>query len=316
MNKTPFCIAVDWGTSRFRAYLVSQDGDILEQVSSHDGMARVEAGAFAETLFQQCKPWLDAYDNIPVLMAGMVGSRNGWLEVPYARCPAGSQELALGTKKVETPADFETFIVPGLETHDGQYMDVMRGEETQIIGSGMTDGTVILPGTHSKWAQVENGQILSFSSFMTGEVFGLFKNHSILRLLAKSDATEVDPQKTDAAFVKGLDAAHLPGGLLNAAFMARTGVLAGTLNGEDVDPFLSGLLVGTEILSARPLMTSHQNLLVIADGILAHCYALALKHQGYIAEIISPETAFVTGLLTIFKAKRKPGHEHEKSGTV
>jgi 2-dehydro-3-deoxygalactonokinase len=276
-------IAVDWGTSRLRAYLVDGAGAVVDRVGAEDGMAKVAPGAFAATLARHIAAW---DPGLPVIMAGMVGSRNGWREAPYAACPADVAAILNGALRLDAEAGRPVWLLPGLSCRDDGVSDVMRGEETLILGAGLRDGLVILPGTHSKWAALRQGRIVSFRTFMTGEFYGLFREHSILRLLAK------EPE-APSGYAKGLAAARREGGLTHLAFSARTGVLAGDLSPEEVLPYLSGLLIGGEIRNAA---SAPEPAVLVAEGTIADTYDEALMAQGFAPRLIAPEDAFIAGI--------------------
>lgn len=197
----PRLIAVDWGTTRLRAMLVSETGAILDISTADRGIMAVPAGGFPDVLRGVISPWIERHGRIPAVMAGMVGSRNGWLEAPYAQCPASIDDLA--ERVVRVPFDItDVLLVPGLSYRDPSGTpDVMRGEETKIAGTGVSTGTIVTPGTHSKWISVRDGVIEGFVSFMTGDFYGALKEHTILGKLAEEPE---DP----AGFARGLSAAR------------------------------------------------------------------------------------------------------------
>ena len=291
----PLRIAVDWGTSRFRAHLITADGRRLADVASDEGMSRVESGGFEAVLTRMCGGWLAAHPGVPVLMAGMVGSRNGWREVPYVSCPAGIDEIAAGMTSFEIAGGTRVSIVPGLVVVDDA-SDVMRGEETQILGTGRDDAVVVLPGTHSKWATLRNGRIEGFRTYMTGEVYGLLTRQSVLRLLG---APPIDGEAERIAFGRGLAAATAGGGLLNRAFHARAEVLTGRMAAEDVEPYVSGLLIGAEVAEARRVVPADLPIVLVAGGVVCRNYRAAIEATGGPIEVIDPEDAFVDGLVRI-----------------
>ncbi len=284
-------IALDWGTTRARAFLIGADGGVLDKRSADRGIQSVPAGGFPAAFAEIGGDLRRARPDAAVLLAGMVGSRNGWIEAPYVPCPASPEQIAAAGLQVRLDDGTAATILPGLSCDEGAF-DVMRGEETLIVGLGLTDGVACLPGTHSKWAQVEGGRITRFASFMTGEVYGLLREHSILARLA------ADPAGDDAAegARRGLAAARRPGGLLNAAFAARSEVLAGRMNGGAVGPYLSALLVAQEIEGARALFGTLDNLHLVADGVLAQSYGRALAAAGLDHGLTTPEEAFVAGV--------------------
>jgi 2-dehydro-3-deoxygalactonokinase len=229
-------IAIDWGTSSLRAYRLDAQGSILESRASNQGILNVAPGQFPRILEHQISGWEEA----PIVMSGMVGSRQGWVEVPYVQCPAGFDEIAAKLVNVSW-AKREGWIVPGLSCSDTAGVpDVMRGEETQILGCGV-DGTLCLPGTHSKWVQVKNGRIERFSTAMTGEVYAVLKQHSILGRM-------MEEARPDAGtFAAGVRRSGEAGGLLHHLFGVRTRGLMGELNAAASASYLSGILIGHEL---------------------------------------------------------------------
>ena len=246
-------IAVDWGTSSLRAYRLDGAGRIRARREAPAGIMTVAAGGFAEVLEAQLGDWID---DTPIVMSGMIGSRQGWLEVPYAECPASAADIARGLQQIVWNAGCQRrgWIVPGLSCRDGAGVpDVMRGEETQIIGAladlPAGEATICLPGTHSKWVSWHDGRIIAFATAMTGEVFAVLRRHSILGRLMK----EGDDRHDAAAFTAGLRRAEEGGGLLHHLFGVRTRGLFGDVATGDVLPsYLSGLLIGHEIAALAP----------------------------------------------------------------
>lgn len=284
-------IALDWGTTRARAFLIDGDGAVVDRRSADQGIQSVPAGGYPAAFDALAGDFRRAHPDAAIVLAGMVGSRNGWVEAPYVTCPASPEEIAAAGMQVRLSGGAQATILPGLSC-DGGAFDVMRGEETLIVGLGLEDGHVCLPGTHSKWALVESGRIKSFASFMTGEIYGLLREHSILSRLA------TPPDGDDAArgTKAGLAAVTRPGGVLNAAFAARSEVLAGRASGGMVGPYLSALLVGHEIAGAQALFGVPDKVHLVADGVLAQSYGAALAAAGRAATVTTPEAAFIAGV--------------------
>lgn len=287
-------IALDWGTTRARAFLISESGAALQRRIADQGIQSVPAGGYPAAFEALAGDFRRAAPDAAIVLAGMVGSRNGWIEAPYVSCPASPAEIAAAAIRVELDKDTAATILPGLSCDDGAF-DVMRGEETLIVGLGLTDGIACLPGTHSKWAEIKDGRITRFASFMTGEVYGLLRNSSILGRLAEA------PGETDAASgaARGRAGAQRAGGLLNTAFAARTEVLAGRMRGGEVGPYLSALLVGQEIAGAEALFGRRQEVRLVADGALAESYGGALEAAGFVVKLTTPEQAFVAGVVRL-----------------
>ena len=240
----PAFIGVDWGTSSFRAYLADVDGGPLETLPDGRGALALRPGEHEPYLAEQIAPW----PRLPIFACGMVGAKQGWLEAPYVACPAGVDEIAAACVAIPT-AFGEVRIAPGVRAFDTQGApDVMRGEETQILGAlaaGGGDGVYVLPGTHSKWARVEASRIVGFETFMTGEVYAVLKAHSVLGRMMTAEA----PGEGFACGVEAARGLTNPGDLLHAIFAARTFGLFETLPPDQLGEYLSGLLIGAEILA-------------------------------------------------------------------
>ena len=256
------------------------------------GVQSVQDGRFAEALAALLGDWHD--DPAPRIACGMIGSRQGWLEAPYVACPAQLSDLASGV--VHIPAG-RLAVVPGVRTRDiYDVPDVMRGEETQIAGAvGAHEERVLcaMPGTHSKWACVEAGRIVDFLTYMTGEMWSVLLQHSILGRLAT--ATSAHPSDLGAAFERGVARGLGPGNLAHDAFGARTLVLMGELQGGDVADWLSGVMIGREIRNARTWGQRHgydgsRVRLVGADALVAR-YAAAMRQADVAVELADSSAA-------------------------
>ena len=288
------CIAVDWGTSSLRVMLLGDGGEVLDRTARPKGILAVPAGGFAAELGVACGEWRAAHPGIPVLMAGMIGSRQGWVEAPYVAAPCAFDEL---TRQMITVAGSagRIRIMPGVEAvgADGT-PEVMRGEETQIGGvvvrHGVTDGLFCVPGTHSKWVRVTAGRIQSFATFMTGECFAVLKAHSILGRLMDDGAAD------ESAFRQGLARAASPGGLLHHLFGVRTMGLFGRLQASDLAAYLSGQLIGAEIEGARTLFGSITEVHLIGDGEVGLRYTEAFEASGMSVIQWGAEEAAIAGL--------------------
>ncbi len=284
-------IALDWGTTRARAFLLSERGEVRERRSADQGIQSVPAGGFPAAFEAIAGDLRRMAPEAQIVLAGMVGSRNGWVEAAYVPCPASPDAIAAAGLKVALADGTPALILPGLSCDEGAF-DVMRGEETLIVGLGLADGIVCLPGTHSKWALVEGGRITRFASFMTGEIWGLLRQNSILSRLAEEQSEE----GARLGLAAGFAASRRPGGLLNTAFAARSEVLAGRLPGSAVGPYLSALLVGHEIAGALALFGRHDTVHLVAEGAMAESYGAGLAAAGLQALVTTPEAAFVGGI--------------------
>lgn len=292
----PAAVCIDWGTSSFRAYLVKPDGTIIERSESARGILTVAKGEHEGLLAGIIGGWFSG-GALGIVMSGMIGSRQGWLEAPYARCPAGLQEIAAAMATIKTRTLGAIGLVPGVSTLDGDGSpDVMRGEETQILGAlaamNRAEGTFVLPGTHSKWARVEAGRIMSFSTYMTGEIFAALKDHTILG--RSMEAASED----NSGFAEGVRAAarlERPGDVLHAVFMTRTLGLFDRLRPGQLSNYLSGLLIGAELLSGAQ---GAQEAIVIGSPALTARYCAAGEVLGMTLQP-SPEDCAPIGQLAL-----------------
>ena len=281
----PPLIAVDWGTSSLRAARIAPDGSVLDQRSSARGILTVPAGGFPEVLQETCGDWLDEPDSL-CLLSGMAGSRQGWREAPYCPCPAGFSELARSLAWIEPG---RIALVPGLSCEHDDVPDVLRGEEVQVFGAiallRQRDGVFVLPGTHSKWVHVAEGGVQSFATFMSGEVYALLRQHSILARMMPADDGALD----DEAFTRGVRHAQDSGSLLRSAFSARTLALFDRMAAPALPSYLSGLVIGEEL---RMRSDTSAEVVLIGAPALTQRYALALQALGCESRSLGPEATW------------------------
>jgi 2-dehydro-3-deoxygalactonokinase len=294
-DEAPALIALDWGTTALRAYLLGASGAVLDTRASSAGIMNLPKpaadGGFDEVFDTTCGAWLASGAALPVIAAGMVGSAQGWMEAPYVSTPADPAALVAGIVRVKTLKGVTVHIVPGV-LEDGTLPNVMRGEETQIFGALASDATldhephgalIGLPGTHAKWAVVSKGRIERFYTFMTGETYGALRDHTILgRTMRATVQPDLD------AFIRGVDTAKDAGhaGLLATIFSTRTLGLTGQLQPEQQADYLSGLLIGHELRGLNEVLAREQadlagkTLRLIGNDALCERYRHALARFG------------------------------------
>lgn len=289
-------IVVDWGTSQFRAYWVDAHDTVLATHKTSDGIHTISSGRFAEVLHRAIQAWLPGNTTLPVYACGMVTSRNGWKEMPYVPCPVDAQALATAMQVLTTDKGFRVHFVPGVIDQQARpFPDVMRGEETQIIGADIRDGQLLLPGTHSKWVEVESGYITSVRTAVTGELYALLREHSLVA--GGTDQGAFD----EAAFMRGVSTAQqAPQQWQHHLFGVRSGVLSGALTTEETGDYLSGLLIGHEF-SAQ--LTAGTSLTLIGSSALMQRYQLAASAFG-ITATTGHSDAVVRGIAAIRKLER------------
>lgn len=287
-------IGLDWGTSSLRAYLYDTDGKVVASRQRAWGIRQLPEGGYAAALQAITADW----PRCTVVASGMVGSRQGWLEVPYVDVPADALAIAQGAQRVDACDTHALWIFPGLRQLTPA--NVMRGEETQIVGALALQpargahSRFVLPGTHSKWASVSDGRIAAFDTVMTGEIYALLLQHSILGAGVPTERAHAFP---NPAFERGLHDARASGdaGVFGRLFSVRALMLNGALALDDVPEFLSGLLIGEEfrLASLHDRGDSVIPLCLIGDAALCQRYATAAHHFGYAAPTIIEDAAAV-----------------------
>jgi 2-dehydro-3-deoxygalactonokinase len=287
-------IAIDWGTSSFRAFRLAADGSVLARRQAPRGILQVPAGSFADVLVELVGEWLSDGES-HLLLSGMVGSRQGWREAAYVEAPAGIEELA-GALMPVSVGTARGFIVPGLIALGAEGVpEIMRGEETQIAGVLHTmaeTAIACLPGSHSKWARIDGGRITGFTTAMTGETFAALRQHTILGRLMSGEAH--DPAAFDAGVTRSAD----PGGLLHHVFGARTLVITERLPETAAASYLSGILIGHDVRSAVEIHGRDQVVHLIGEPVLCELYGRALTACNATYQL-SPSDAAVLGLARI-----------------
>lgn len=269
------------------------DGSVLAETRGPEGMLHCAAAGFAPVLADHLAR-LGTTQDLPVLICGMAGARQGWIEAPYLHTPTRLDALHDGARPVDTQGDVR--ILPGIAQADAAAPDVMRGEETQLLGVTEPDftGLVCIPGTHSKWVWIDAGSVVSFTTYMTGELFSVITQHSILKHAVDHDAPS--PAANDA-FRDGLQRAlDAPVGLTASLFSLRAAQLLGFQQQADGAARLSGLLIGTEIADAGSRYGTRHPVRLIGAGALKDLYASALTAAGFEVAIVDAERASQHGL--------------------
>lgn len=323
-NTAPALIGVDWGSSNFRAFLMDRRGALLQETTSPRGMLTLSQEEFESFLVEQVSPWLEGA-KLPVLMTGMVGSAQGWKDAGYVDCPLPLSAMGKTLCPVENRQGLSMAIVPGVRGRSfSGFADVMRGEEVQILGAeslqGKNEGTdglrlLCLPGTHAKWARVDlcsatSGEaepaIMDFATCMTGELFNVLCQHSILgRLIPVDGAGKAASPFNAAAFDRGVGVAAEHPNLLHTLFSARSAVVAGAvadtfkLNADQVHSYLSGLLIGAEMHTVTAEIGRPGHVTLVGGGNLTALYQRALELRDIPSASIDGDSAVRRGLVAI-----------------
>ncbi|KQO78859.1 2-dehydro-3-deoxygalactonokinase [Rhizobium sp. Leaf262] len=296
-------VAVDWGTTSFRLWLISRSGEILGERRSSEGMTTAMQAGFSKVLASHLSA-LSAPSGLPVIICGMAGARQGWVEAGYVDVPADLKDVLKGAVTVSGEAS-DVRILPGLAQRSAQTPDVMRGEETQLLGALSADyetgeQLVCMPGTHSKWVNVRDMKVTGFSTFMTGELFDVISKHSILsHAVANADAFTGDlPAFRDAV----TDSYANPHMATNRLFTVRSGQLLHGLSATDAKAKLSGTMIGLEIAGAHANAAKAAKVVLIASGSLGELYKAAFAALSMDYVTIDADEAVRRGLITAANA--------------
>lgn len=296
-----FYALVDWGTSSFRLWLVAEDGRILGESKSDEGMMKAVEAGFGVVLEKHLQK-LGAPAGLPVLISGMAGARQGWMEAPYLPVPARLDRLAEGAVRLTGTAR-DIRIIPGVAQIRGDAANVMRGEETQLAGivETLPDGLVCMPGTHCKWVRIADRQVTGFTSFMTGELFAVLSQHSILKhAVDPADAFNAETPAFAKAAERGLRA---PDEALAMLFQIRASQLLGFEQHGDGAAHLSGVLIGAEVGAARRIHGGGEAGLVASER-LNRLYAPVMEQAGFRVRLFDGEKVVRAGLLAAARSIR------------
>ena len=293
----PEWIALDWGTTNLRAFAM-QGSRVLAKSRSSDGMSKLARDGFEPAMVKLIEPWLQA-GQVPILACGMVGSRQGWVEAPYRSVPCNP----LGDSLAKAPSKhgFDVRVIHGLS--QASPADVMRGEETQIAGflalNPGWDGVLCMPGTHTKWVHLSAEEVVSFQSFMTGELFDLLSNISVLRHSMSGEGWDAETFLTAVS-----DAISAPERLAARLFNLRAADLLQSKAPDVTRASLSGYLVGAELAAARAYWLG-QNIAILGMGRQARAYETALQSQGAFPMLVDTERATLAGLTAAYRSQKE-----------
>ncbi len=288
--------AVDWGTSGFRLWLIGADGQVLAERKSREGMMAAAQTGFAKVLESHLLA-ASAAPNLPVIICGMAGAKQGWVEAGYIDLPTRLDGIAQKAVRVDHPTR-DIRILPGLARREPAHADVMRGEETQLLGVGTDgDGLVCMPGTHSKWVRLQQGMVTAFSTFMTGELFAVISQHTILQHAIKDSGKDSGGfDETSEAFGQAVRHAYTqPQNATNQLFSIRASGLLFRTGPVEAEATLSGTLIGLEMAGGLAAGLNGPVMLV-AEGRLADLYSAAFNRLDIELKLVNADTCVLKGL--------------------
>jgi 2-dehydro-3-deoxygalactonokinase len=290
-------IAVDWGTSNLLVWGLDSNGRVVAEAASDKGMAKLDRAGFEPALLELVDGWLPHDRQIPVIACGMVGARQGWFEVPYRQVPCTPVFFdTTGSPDTRDPR-LKVTILAGIKQVEPA-PDVMRGEETQIAGVLLEDpqfaGVLCLPGTHTKWVQVDAGTIVHFTTFMTGELFNLFSTHSVLRHSLDGEGWDADEFAGNIRLM-----ATEPASLAARLFSIRAGSLVSGTGAATAKARLSGLLIGAELAAAKTYWQDRK-VTIVGNGAQSELYAEGLRTLGQSSRIVDARNVTLAGLKSAY----------------
>jgi len=299
-------IVVDWGSSSFRAYLLDADLKSVDQVRNGHGVLHISQ-AFEKTLMSACQAWLESFQIEDVIIIGAIGSREGWVEVPYVSCPVTVKEIVQSALEPTTSLPLKIHIMPGVKGFSPCGMvDVMRGEETLLLGAikakELTDAFVCLPGTHSKWIEVSESRIKSFATLITGELFAMLQKSegTIGALLNNEEVEELDSD----SFIEGLKdyckaMAKQEASLLHILFSQRAKFVSSESEVKSQSAYLSGLIVADEVYNAKKMFPTMHEVVLVTDAKFKDIYQEAFSLLNLKSIILDSEKMFLLGIRRI-----------------
>lgn len=297
-------IGLDWGSTNLRAFAFNAQGEVVDRAESSAGALTLSGSAqFDEVLVAVVGEWAQRHPAARLIACGMVGAKSGWREAGYVGLIAATDAqqaavLAANVVTVATSLARPLHIIPGIKSDEP---DVMRGEETQLVGSGVTDGVIVLPGTHSKWVHMSAGRVESFATFYTGEMNSLIRKHSSVGALVKSapDSNDV------AAFEMGLNYARAgAASWLHDLFVLRASVVTGARSEAFVSTVLAGWLLGCEISAALTMYPDTRGVVLVASQTLVPWYEAATRAFAISCDAVSAEMVTSRGLWRIAQRLR------------
>ena len=290
-------IAADWGTTHMRAWAIGEEDSVLAFRESNEGMKDLQQNEFEPVLLRLIESWLDDTKVTTVMACGMVGAKQGWVETPYLKTPCVPLDNNQLTTANTHDKRIKVHLVPGVMQHHPA--DIMRGEETQIAGfinkNLDFNGVVCLPGTHAKRANIKEGQIASFKTFMTGELFGVISSHTLIR-----HSTSIKGWIQDSFEAGVLEGFKNPGSIASNLFSLRAESIVNDLDRDQARSTLSGLLLGVELNGAQNFWKGN-NVTLIGSELLSNNYHEGLKILGGQSQLFSLETATLSGLSSGFR---------------
>jgi 2-dehydro-3-deoxygalactonokinase len=299
--ETDTFVGINWGSTNFRAFLISAEGRAIDEYSAPAGVVALDRDGMAAMMDELGSRWPRTG---PVYVSGMIGSNVGWIEVPYAQAPAGRTDLAAAAVATQI-GKVSVHIVPGVtcrRSFDGE-PDILRGEEIELLGLAalrVMNGWIAMPGTHTKWVRLENGRVLDFFTSMSGEIFDRLTAKGVLSSIIVGEAAEGD------AFLAGVQVGRARRlGVGTLLFGARAQVMRGLLAKSDAASYLRGLLIGSEIADALAIYPTLVNGLIplVGNGPLCKLYAGALRTQGVLSELVESRVACVHGFYALHRAR-------------
>lgn len=291
--------AIDWGATSYKAFLMKK-ASLVDSKTGNLGVLQVQDRAFEAALKEMIGPWLSAHgEEFPIILSGQVSGRQGWVEAPYVRTPCSNSEILQGLVKVPTNQLKNVLVVPGILHSEGEYPEVLRGEETSIVGAikdqSITDGWILMSGEHSKLVRVAEQSITQLTTYITGELYRILDQQSSL-----CRSVGVEQKVSSIDFMTGVRTALKSGCLSKVLFSVSTRRLVNQIEAEHVTSYLSGLLVGHEFRDIKAM--GLDDIVLVGSGQLMEFYQLAFDELSIKSTLIDTERAYLCGAQMILES--------------
>ena len=305
-------IAVDWGGSNFRAYAIDINGEVRQRTKAHQGVLRIKDENYSGTIKRLLGKWFNKYPGVPIVMSGMVGSSHGWQEIEHVEAPVSMYELANYIEKVFNHRfDRDIYIVPGVKAYrkNGVSFDEMRGKEVQVFGALQEienkdkKQLICLPGSHSKWVEVNDGVITDIHTFVTGELISLLSRTTLI-------STFIQCSNYDAeGFAKGLEVAKDSKSILSDLYTVYTEGASENVPHMQLSSYLSALIIASEVKAAKEIFPDNQAITVVGAPWLIEMYQQTCDLFGFTMQGIKSDVATVIGLNDLYDSMKESQEE-------
>ena len=290
---------IDWGARRYEAFLL-KNAALIESKTGDQGILDVEDGAFEAALKAMVDPWLATHGEFPIVLTGLVGGRQGWVEAALVRTPCQCSDIRRGIVQVATNQLKDVAIIPGILHTNSEYPEALRGEEVSIMGAKVSDGWILRPGEHTKMVRIIDNKITQLTTYITGELYQLLAQHSSLGGCAGNSYCGIEQKMSPIDFMTGVRKSLADFCLSKVLYSVTTRRLFNQIEAEHISSYLSGLLIGHELRNIKAM--GLDNITLVARGSLTELYQQAFGEMSINSELVDAQQAYLTGAQLIVES--------------